>query len=457
MPHHAGVDLILGTDFMISAGIRLDLYNSAAKLPDEVVVLLFRSLKDTDDQTYMLQTADGPTEAICPSDRATAAFKLRRKQPSELTHEFWVRRTDDWIPTIVMNAKSKATRVYLTSTRPTSVWCPAHFPVVIWLPHGMLPPEEYVRLNSAKYRDWQVLAYESVIDKDLLYKEQELYADWLSRQPPAQDVMKEGRDAESRLTQLDMSETCLEGQTDSANEANDDSDGPEATHDAIANNPEEDLRLRYLAAAASTSDDKPVAESDHRYTDFERKGETLHLEDYAHELAFLPDLSEEVPIELDYNGTNVKCLAHTPEQATRLTELLKRNEQIMISSGNALPPPAYGVYLKPLYELLKGLLRTKLVSFSKSPWASPIVIVLKKNGVDIRLCIDYKKVNAITMIMECAMPLVDDLLSELEKYLWFCSLDAGSGFWAVMMTSQARRISAFVCASGHFDWLRMPS
>ncbi|POM75449.1 LOW QUALITY PROTEIN: Hypothetical protein PHPALM_7452 [Phytophthora palmivora] len=193
----------------------------------------------------------------------------------------------------------------------------------------------------------------------------------------------------------------------------------------------------------SSSDDEPVAESDHRFAHFERKGETLHLEDYAHELAFLPDLSEEVPIELDYNGTNVKCSAHTPEQATRLTELLKRNEQIMISSGNALPPPAYGVvcdidvgnhppikqrarrvalkYLKPLYELLKGLLRAKLVSFSKSPWASPIVIVLKKNGADIRLCIDYKKVNAITMIMEYAMTLVDDLLSELEKYLWFCS------------------------------------
>ncbi|POM80886.1 Hypothetical protein PHPALM_1217 [Phytophthora palmivora] len=185
MPHHAGVDLILGTDFMIPAGIRLDLYNSAVKLPDEVVVPLLRSLKDTDDQTYGLQTADGPTEPVCLSDRATAEFKLLRKQPSELTHELWVRRTDDWIPTIAMNAKGNATKVYLTSTRPTSVWYPVHFPVVIWLPHGMLPPDGYVRLNSAKYRDWQVLAYESAIDKDLLYKEQELYADWLSRQPPA--------------------------------------------------------------------------------------------------------------------------------------------------------------------------------------------------------------------------------------------------------------------------------
>ncbi|KAE8903649.1 hypothetical protein PF005_g9322 [Phytophthora fragariae] len=54
------------------------------------------------------------------------------------------------------------------------------------------------------------------------------------------------------------------------------------------------------------------------------------------------------------------------------------------------------------------------------------------------------------------MPLVDDLLTEMEAYLWFCSLDAASGFWAVMMTRRAQKISAFVCALGHFEWLRMP-
>ncbi|GMF36835.1 unnamed protein product [Phytophthora fragariaefolia] len=103
----------------------------------------------------------------------------------------------------------------------------------------------------------------------------------------------------------------------------------------------------------------------------------------------------------------------------------------MIASGNALPPPAYGAicdidvqghkpikqrarrvslkHLEQLYQLLKGLLKVGLIAFSNSPLASPIVIVLKKNGVDIRLCIDYKMVNAITVLMEYAMPLVNDL------------------------------------------------
>ena len=84
------------------------------------------------------------------------------------------------------------------------------------------------------------------------------------------------------------------------------------------------------------------------------------------------------------------------------------------------------------------------------------MIVPKKNGVDIRLCIDYKLVNSVTAGMEYAMPLVDDLLTELEhKKQWFCSLDAASGFWAVMMIERARHVSAFVCTLGHFEWLRM--
>ncbi|OWZ20264.1 hypothetical protein PHMEG_0005328, partial [Phytophthora megakarya] len=56
-------------------------------------------------------------------------------------------------------------------------------------------------------------------------------------------------------------------------------------------------------------------------------------------------------------------------------------------------------------------------------------------------------VNAVTAILEYAMPLVDNLLTELENYL---------GFWAIMMTMRVRKISAFVCALGYFEWLRMP-
>ncbi|POM79785.1 Hypothetical protein PHPALM_2465 [Phytophthora palmivora] len=148
----------------------------------------------------------------------------------------------------------------------------------------------------------------------------------------------------------------------------------------------------------------------------------IELTDYAQELAFLPDLTEVTVTALDYTGPNVQNKDLDEGQQQKLVDVLKRHEKIMISSGNALPPPAYGVvcdidvqghapikqrarrtplrFLGKLYELLKGLLRAGLITFSDSPWASPIVIVLKKNGVDIRLCIDYKMVNAVTAIMD---------------------------------------------------------
>ncbi|OWZ00156.1 hypothetical protein PHMEG_00028719 [Phytophthora megakarya] len=184
----------------------------------------------------------------------------------------------------------------------------------------------------------------------------------------------------------------------------------------------------------------------------EHEANYISLEDYAQELAFLPDLTEPSVTVLDYEGSNVKNPVLTDEQQQRLVEMLKSHESIMISSGNALPPPAYGVVCDidvnnhdpikqrarrmKLYELLKGLLKAGLIAFSNSPSASPIVIVLQKNGEDIRLCIDYKMVNT--------------------SYLWFCSPDVASGFWAILMTMRARKVSAFVCALGHFEWLRMP-
>uniref|UniRef100_H3GAX5 Reverse transcriptase domain-containing protein n=1 Tax=Phytophthora ramorum TaxID=164328 RepID=H3GAX5_PHYRM len=97
-----------------------------------------------------------------------------------------------------------------------------------------------------------------------------------------------------------------------------------------------------------------------------------------------------------------------------------------------------------------------MIEPSTSPWASLIVIIIKKNGVDIRLSIDYRLVNTLTRLMVHPMPLINDLLEDLDKVLRYCSLDMASGFWVVSMTERARKISAFVTPFGLFEWTRMP-
>ncbi|KAG3117049.1 hypothetical protein PI125_g4076 [Phytophthora idaei] len=88
--------------------------------------------------------------------------------------------------------------------------------------------------------------------------------------------------------------------------------------------------------------------------------------------------------------------------------------------------------------------------FSTSPWASPIVIIIKKNRVDIRLG------NSLTLLMVYPMPLINELLEDVDKMLWYCSLDMASGFWVVTMTDRARAISVFITPFGLFEWNSMP-
>ncbi|OWZ09489.1 LOW QUALITY PROTEIN: hypothetical protein PHMEG_00017804 [Phytophthora megakarya] len=489
----AGVDVVLGTDFMIPAGVRLDLFHGTARLPDEVVVPMVKSVGMPDEQCYGEQTTGGPTEDLCIPRGEWREFKLPRKRPSHATHELWVRRTRQLLPT-VMEAH-RTGRGY------------KHYSVVIWIPRGELPREVgYVRLNSNKYNEWQVLAYAEGRDETLASKEKELYECWLAEQPRAverREYVRPDRilqrpaetsvvSDETRSQEVGSVETVTGGRREATPTVSDETSA--ATDDDIHNPaktcqrqtdhsdaggrkpPTEDsidqLEITYISvmqeieaeiATGARGDDEDL---------YEHIPNEMELADYAHELAFLPDLTEPSSSVLDYTGPNVANGSLSDDQQQELVAVLKRHEKIMIASKNALPPHAYGVdcdidvqghapikqrarrmplrVLEKLYELLKRLLRVGLIIFSDSPWASPIVIVLKKNGVDIRLCIDYKRVNAVTSIMEY------DLLTDMEAYLWFCSLDAVSGFWAVMMTERARKVSAFVCALGHFEWRRMP-
>jgi hypothetical protein len=121
------------------------------------------------------------------------------------------------------------------------------------------------------------------------------------------------------------------------------------------------------------------------------------------ELALLPelkDLSPECAIAQADVGVPGRT---TPGEDRKLRSVLERHRMIFLGDGNAAPAPARCIVCdldvgeaKPvaqrprsiaphvmlnLYELLKKLLETKLIENSDSPWASPVVIVLKKNGV----------------------------------------------------------------------------
>ena len=78
------------------------------------------------------------------------------------------------------------------------------------------------------------------------------------------------------------------------------------------------------------------------------------------------------------------------------------------------------------YLLSQGLIET-----STSPWASPIVIAGRKNG-QLRLAIDYRRLNCLTINSHYPLPVIDDLLDRLSNAKFFSTLDAKSGYWQIL-------------------------
>src|SRR2546429_10560 len=101
------------------------------------------------------------------------------------------------------------------------------------------------------------------------------------------------------------------------------------------------------------------------------------------------------------------------------------------------------------------MLENGIIRPSKSPWASPVVIVGKKGG-DKRLCVDYRKLNKLTEEDRYPLPRIDDLLDSLGGATWFSTMDLASGFWQVQMAKEDIKKTAFITANGLYEFTVMP-
>ncbi|GBG72939.1 hypothetical protein CBR_g12661 [Chara braunii] len=128
-----------------------------------------------------------------------------------------------------------------------------------------------------------------------------------------------------------------------------------------------------------------------------------------------------------------------------------------ILEDGAVPPRGciYRMSEEVLRAQLDDLLEKGWIRPSSSPYDAPVLFVWKKNK-DLRLCMDYRKLNAQTIRNVGPLPRIDDLLERLGGAKFFSKLDLKSGYHQLEIRKEDRYKTAFKTRYGHFEWLVMP-
>jgi transposase InsO family protein len=100
---------------------------------------------------------------------------------------------------------------------------------------------------------------------------------------------------------------------------------------------------------------------------------------------------------------------------------------------------------------VKELLRQGLIEPSNSPYGAPILFVQKKDGT-LRMCCDWRKLNAQTIKSRYPLPRIDELMDSLQGAQFFTSLDLQSGYHQILISPEDAPKTAFTTPFGHYQW-----
>ena len=111
--------------------------------------------------------------------------------------------------------------------------------------------------------------------------------------------------------------------------------------------------------------------------------------------------------------------------------------------------------LKELKVQMEELLGKGFVKTSTSPWGAPVLFVKKKDG-SLRLCIDYRQLNKVTIWNQYPLPRIDDLFDQLQGAKVFSKIDLRSGYHQLKVRREDVPKTAFRTRYGHYEFLVMP-
>jgi hypothetical protein len=108
-----------------------------------------------------------------------------------------------------------------------------------------------------------------------------------------------------------------------------------------------------------------------------------------------------------------------------------------------------------LRQDIQSMLSMGVIRESTSAYASPVVIVRKTDGTN-RICIDYRKLNKVTVFDPEPMVTADDVFQDLSGDQYFTKVDLSKGYWQVPVAMEDIHKTAFVTPDGSYEFLKMP-
>ncbi len=102
------------------------------------------------------------------------------------------------------------------------------------------------------------------------------------------------------------------------------------------------------------------------------------------------------------------------------------------------------------------LLHLGVIEPASSTWGSGIVMAKKKDPKVLRMCIDFRNLNAVAIKDAYPLPRIDDTITSLGGARFFTTLDFGSAFWQIVMRQSDKPKTAFATKGGLYQWKRMP-
>lgn len=165
-----------------------------------------------------------------------------------------------------------------------------------------------------------------------------------------------------------------------------------------------------------------------------------------------------------------------PKQVKELNQLLSRNLDAFSIGGKigktdlvehkielveGAKPFAEPLRRRPLAHIqetrrqVRQMLEEGIIEESDSAWASAYVLAKKKNG-DLRLCVDFRRLNMVTKKTVYPLPNTEDCLETLAGKHYFSTIDFASGFWQIPVEESSKELTAFRTEDGQFQFCRMP-